>query len=125
MRRCKVPEIPQEIVVRLREAIDATRRQLDIIDSTVSMYEPLNVLRLLGAERGRVEPEQPAVEPKKGKGKRKPHVRLTDGQKREIFLLIGAGLRNKDIASRYGVSSALISQMRCGRVHSEFRPEGV
>lgn len=128
MKRPLVPEIPQAICDKLRSALVDVYERLDALDSIMRVHEPLDILRVLQSERGRVEaqpePVVEAVEPQP-KRKRKPTVRLSDSQKREIHLLILAGLRNKDIAARYGVTPALISAMRNGRIHAEFKPKGV
>lgn len=125
MKKTLVPEIPQQICDKLRAAICDLRAQVDALESLVRLHEPMDILRVLQSERGRVEPPVEAVEPKPRKKARKPVVRLSDSQKAEIFYLIAAGMKNGDIAARYGVTPALISAMRNGRVHSDFRPKGV
>lgn len=78
----------------------------------------LDVMELLSRNRGSVDPDDVAQ-------RRKAHVRLTLKQAKQVHHMIAAGMRNADIAKRFGVSPGLISLIRNGRAWSHAAPKAV
>lgn len=107
----------------LRQHLQAALAALDNDgEETDAPETPDDLFEVLARHRGNVS-EDDEGEGEGLKPPRKAHVRLNFKQARQAHHMIAAGLKNRDIARRFGVSSGLISQIRCGKAWNHAKPK--
>lgn len=69
-------------------------------------------------------PERAVTEPLKTRGERHPGARFTDADVLEVLRLLRAGVRQQDIADRFGVHNSQISMIKMGKAWAHLSAAG-